>query len=526
MQICHELGGIPLRDAYSLIKAISKKKQSVIDAERPKFVAGAEERGLGRRAAEELFDLILKFAGYGFNKSHSTAYAIIAYQTAYLKTYFPNQYMAAFLTYESGALKVEEWIRYLDDCRKTVRPDGGVGLEVRPPDINASRSDFSVVFDDGEARDNAHGHIRFGLRAIKGVGARAIESIVEEREKSGPFRSLHDLCERAPSGAVNRATIEALVCSGSLDSLHGRERRAAMAASIEGALAAGQSLAADRASGQGALFGGGDEAASAAGEPALSPAQAWGEQETLKREKETLGFYVSAHPLDRWKDLLEAYSSVDCVRARELPDGTRIVLGGMVKSVRLISTKKGDRMAIVTFEDKAGTVEVVLFPRALAQVRERLGERLAPDSGLFFVGQVDRSRGEAQIIAEDALLIEDAPNRLTSRVELLVDERALNGGAARALEEAARIAREAALQPSSGARAPLTLVVRTSGGGAVVLESKSVSLAPSPDVLALLSRVVGASNVRLRGGVMPASNGLNDRPWDRRNGKGPARRSA
>src|SRR5690606_3569802 len=146
------------------------KKHDKIEKERPKFVEGAQQKGLTKQQAEELFELILKFAGYGFNKSHSTGYAIVAYQTAYLKTYFPIQYMAAFLTYESGAQKVSDWIPYLEDCKKTRLPDGRVGIEVRPPDVNISAADFSVAFDENEPRDNRHGHIRFGLGAIKGAG--------------------------------------------------------------------------------------------------------------------------------------------------------------------------------------------------------------------------------------------------------------------------------------------------------------------------------------------------------------------
>jgi len=172
MQIVHGLGGIKLRDAYSLIKNISKKKFDKIDKERPKFVEGAQKQGLSRTQAEELFELILKFAGYGFNKSHSTGYAIVAYHTAYLKTYFPNQYMAAFLTFESNAQKVSDWIQYVEDCKRTRFASGKVGVEVRPPDLNLSQAAFSVVYDEGEARTAVNGHVRFGLGAIKGWGRR------------------------------------------------------------------------------------------------------------------------------------------------------------------------------------------------------------------------------------------------------------------------------------------------------------------------------------------------------------------
>ncbi|MEZ6242457.1 MAG: DNA polymerase III subunit alpha [Phycisphaerales bacterium] len=270
MQIVHELGGIPLRSAYTLIKAISKKKAKVIDANRPRFIEGAGKQGLAKKDAEELFELILKFAGYGFNKSHSTGYAIVAYQTAYLKTYFPAHYMAAFLSYESQAQKIADWIPYLEDCRKTrvIDPKTGevlrVGIEVKPPDVNLSASDFTVVYEDGEAARADAGHIRFGMRALKGAGARAIEAIIAERDQ-GPgtsdqgkrkaYTSLFDFCERVPPGTVNKATIEALVKSGAFDSVHSRDERAAMVATIDQAVAAGQKIAQDKAAGQNQLFG-------------------------------------------------------------------------------------------------------------------------------------------------------------------------------------------------------------------------------------------------------------------------------
>ncbi|MBL0927449.1 MAG: DNA polymerase III subunit alpha [Phycisphaerales bacterium] len=273
MQIVHALGGVPLRAAYTLIKAISKKKVKVIDAERERFVAGAVSKGVAKARAEELFEMILKFAGYGFNKSHSTGYAIVAYQTAYLKTYFPNQYMAAFLTYESQAQKVEDWIRYKDDCRRVVFPSGRVGVEIKPPDINLSAADFSVVFDADEPRTTNHGHVRFGLSAIKGAGEKAIRAIVDEREHPAaaeagaargpsaaprPYTSLHDFCERVLArgpGTINKATVEALITCGAFDRVHGADARAAMVATIDSAVSAANAAARDKASGQASLFG-------------------------------------------------------------------------------------------------------------------------------------------------------------------------------------------------------------------------------------------------------------------------------
>ncbi|MFM8641794.1 MAG: DNA polymerase III subunit alpha, partial [Phycisphaerales bacterium] len=260
MQVLHLLGGIPLRQAYTVIKAIGKKNEKVIGATREEFVKGSAARGVGEARASELFDLIVRFAGYGFNKSHSTGYAIVAYQTAYLKTWFPNHFMAAVLTFESQAQKVEDWAVYLDECRRAVFPDSTearphVGVEVRPPDVNLSDADFAVVYGDGEPHDSVHGHVRFGLKAIKGSGETAIKAIVAERKERGRFRDLFDFCDRVDLRAVNRATIEALAKGGAFDSLHGTEARAALVATIEDAIRSGQSKDQDRRAGQMTFFG-------------------------------------------------------------------------------------------------------------------------------------------------------------------------------------------------------------------------------------------------------------------------------
>jgi DNA polymerase-3 subunit alpha len=354
MQIVHELGGTPLRAAYSLIKAISKKKEKEINKTRPTFIEGAVRQGLTKAKAEELFEMILKFAGYGFNKSHSTGYAIVAYQTAYLKTYFPRQYMAAFLSYESKAQKASDWIPYLEDARKTRSIDPRTGevlshrIEVKPPDINLSQADFAVVYEEGEPRSAHTGHIRFGLTAIKGVGEKAIDAVLREREGRGraagadeapgergqarPFTSIFEFCERVPQGSVNKAAIEALVKCGALDSLHGRDARASMVASIEGAVSAGQRAAADRAAGQGGLFGFGPVATTSQA-PAATPlarVPAWSESETLKQEKETLGFYVSSHPLEEWSAWTRAFAPSMVGEVAEMAADKRVVLAALV----------------------------------------------------------------------------------------------------------------------------------------------------------------------------------------------------
>jgi len=498
MQIVHELGGIPLRAAYSLIKAISKKKKAVIDEQRPIFIAGAHEKGLSNEKAEELFDLILKFAGYGFNKSHSTAYAIVAYQTAYLKTYFPKQYMAAFLTFESQAQKLSDWIPYLEDCRKTTLPDGEIGVEIRPPDVNLSRADFTVVFDPEEPRDNAHGHVRFGLRAIKGVGSRAIDSIVEEREKAGPYTSLHDFCERAAPGIVNKATIEALCKCGAFDSIHGRDQRAAMCATIEGAMSAGQTLARDRAAGQAALFGAGGETEEAPPETAETPlarAQPWSEQESLQFEKEALGLYVSSHPLDRRGPELARFGTTDTAGARQCKPDAPAIIGGLIQSVRPIVVRNGrsagKKMAIVTLEDRVGAIEAVLF----AGVYAEHAEALQADAIVFLEGKVDHSRGDAQILVDRVIPIERASEELADLVRVTVDARQEGREAASTLRFVQGLMRGNAREHNGGARAEIELIVVTEEARVILEVDRRMKVRPDAFLLHKLEETVGAGNV-------------------------------
>jgi DNA polymerase-3 subunit alpha len=454
MQIVHGLGGIKLRDAYSLIKNISKKKHDKIEKERPKFVEGAVSQGLTKEKAQDLFELILKFAGYGFNKSHSTGYAIVAYQTAYLKTYFPAQYYAAFLTYESSANKVSEWTPYLEDCRKALVLDPRTGkaikhgIEVKPPDINRSVADFAVVFEDAEPHTAHTGHIRFGVGAIKGVGEKAIEAIIKERKSGGPFISLFDFCERVPPSALNRATVEALVKSGAFDSVHGRPARGALVATIETAIAAGQKVAADKAAGQGALFGMGAPAApgkpAARTEPALAKVKAWTESETLSKEKEALGFYASSHPLDTWKSWTGVFTNSTTAACREQAQDARVVLAGMVQSVRTLVVKSGksagQKMAVVTIEDTSGTLECVMFTEVYQKYGHALTESAEgrTDPVVFVLGRVDKSRGEAQVVVERVLPIEGVPFS-AGKLRLFVDEGRLNGTGGQAVQALGRI---------------------------------------------------------------------------------------
>ncbi len=428
MQIVHELGGIPLRAAYKLIKAISKKKQTVIDAQRAEFLKGAQEKGLAKGEANKLFELIQKFAGYGFNKSHSTGYAIVAYQTAYLKTYFPVQYMAAVLTYES--VVTDKVVKYIEEAKRVLLPGGGRGVDVRPPDVNTSEVGFTPVFANGEDRTASSGHIRFGLSAVKGVGEKAVAAIIAEREEAGPFDSLHDFCERVPQGQVNRSTIEALIKCGAFDAIHGADRRAALVEALPGAIRRGQRKAEDRASGQGNLFAAvvvedGDAAPLVIKLPDIDP---WSLKEQLKQEKAVLGFYVSSHPLEQYLEILERFGNTCASDLARLPDGAEVTIGGMITQVRKRVTQRGrsagQTMAICGFEDPSGSIEAVAFSEVFA----RFGHLLETDRVAFLEGKLQQREASPSLLIHRVTPIEDC-ERLTRSARIVVRaEGAANGG--------------------------------------------------------------------------------------------------
>jgi DNA polymerase-3 subunit alpha len=523
MQVLHRLGGIPLRNAYTIIKAISKKKASVIDAARADFVSGSAAHGVSTSQAEELFDLILRFAGYGFNKSHSTGYAIVAYQTAYLKTYFPAQYLAAVLSFESGAKKVEEWSAYLDECRRVPWPDHAadaphVGVEVKPPEVNLSNADFGVVFDPEETPSNVAGHIRFGLGAVKNLPQGSIREILAVRSKDGPFDSLFDFCERVDPTRVAPKTVELLVKAGCFDALHGVGGRSAMVATIPDCMAASRRAAEARRSGQESLFGGGG-----GGEPIEVPdvplrsAAPWSTAETLKFEKEALGFHVSGHPLDEWSAWIDEFCSVRSGGVAELADGTPVVFGGVVTQCRVMLTRRQERMARVRLEDQSGVIDVIAFPETFSRHADLLGG----DRTVVVVGHVDLSRGELQVIADRVVPIEEAAMHLATRIDLLVaDDGAEAEGPG--LEATVKLLHGMLRQASSSVAAlqgrPVEVSVTIAvGEDAVRLAPRGIRVVPESGLLSRLGELLGPGRVRVRGGFRP------ERARPRRNG--PPRRT-
>ena len=506
MQILHGLGDLPLRDAYTLIKAISKKKEKVIEAQRVVFISGAGEKGLDERKANDLYDLILKFAGYGFNKSHSTGYAIVAYQTAYLKTWFPVQYMAAVLTYESGARKTEDWAPYLEECRKTRFPNHtdevpNIGIEIHPPSINISQASFTVAWPDDETPSHTNGHIRFGLGAIKGVGKVAIESIIAERERGGAYASLHDLCSRLSSRTVNRATLEALIESGALDELHGVKQRASMLSSLDEAISIGQSAAADKAAGQNTMFGmfEDNEAEDTLPEINLHDVPAWDQTETLARERTRLGFHISGHPLDSLTESIMTYCSAGVSGIRDCQQDEGVIVAGVIADHRIITLQKGrnagQKMAVITLQDRIASSECVLFTEAyLANA-----ELVQPGAVVFAEGHVDHKRGEPQIVIRHLHPPEQAAARLSGVIEIDLGPALQADDTGSTLEMVSGLLKRGAAQAAHG-NAAVEVNLRMPANGCEVELRSSRRVVLEPNLIRELRTTLGRDNaVRIHG---------------------------
>ncbi|MFH1417777.1 MAG: DNA polymerase III subunit alpha [Planctomycetota bacterium] len=395
-----QLGGIERKRAFRLAKAISKKKTAMIEAEREPFIEGAVAHGVDAAVAEEVFNQILPFGEYAFNKAHSTGYALVAYQTGYMKAYYPVEFMAALLTYEMG--DTNKVVEYREECQR-------LGINVKPPDVNTSKADFTPV---RPKEKDSQPFLRFGLAAIKGVGRKAVEKIMEAREQGGPFESLFDFCERVDLTTVNRGVAEALIKAGAFDTTGAM--RKALVEVLDNALQAGAATQRDRESGQMNMFG----AFSDSGPPPTPaiPTEEWNEAEMLANEKAVLGFYVTAHPLTKHVNTLERFASVDCADIGRLSDGTEAVLGGMITRVRAVTTKTGrnagSKMAVLTFEDLSGTVEAVVFSEELEKNRAMV----RPDEILFVRGQVDRRREEPSLRVSEMIPLEEGAARLADAV--------------------------------------------------------------------------------------------------------------
>jgi len=382
MRITNVLAGFAMSDADNLRKAMGKKRPELLAKFRAAFIAGCGKSGMAEPAATEIWEQLEHFAGYGFNKSHTVAYGMITYQTAYLKRHFPREFLAALLTCEMA--EMDKITEYIEEARR-------LGIDVLPPDVSRSAGDFAV---EGE-------NVRYGLAAIKGVGRAAAEAIVARRgeaeaaEKEGAYPTVFDLCERVDLTKVNRSTLEALVRGGALDSTGAR--RSQIAAVLDRALALGQSAAADRNSGQLGLFGDAVAAGDEEAAPDYPDEPEWPERDLLTWEREAIGYYATSHPLAKHERRLRILASARTSELADLPDKTEVRLGGMIRALRTSIVRKGRnegrRMGFFELEDFSGTVECVVFARTYAE----LAHLLEPDAIVLLDGSVSRSREEPSV---------------------------------------------------------------------------------------------------------------------------------
>ena len=375
-QIANKLAAYSLAEGDLLRRAMGKKKKKEMEAQREKFIAGARARGFNAQKTARIFDLMVKFAGYGFNKAHSAAYAVLAYQTGYLKANYPVCFMSALLTSEIN--NSDKIVKYINECRD-------LGIKILPPDINVSDLNFTPSGQE----------IRFGLGAIKNVGTNAISTILEARKRVSRFGSLFEFCEEIDLRVVNKRVIESLIKAGALDSLGGH--RSQLLASVDRAIDSAQQIQRDRESGQQGLFSalngdpsGGDRSLHLPQD--LPDTPEWPQALILSNEKETLGFYITGHPLEKFVEQIEQTTSTKVEDVNELETGQEVRIGAMISSLRPLRTRKGDRMATLSLEDLSGSVDAVVFPEVFKRCESLL-------------------ESEAAVLVRGMLEIEDSGNR-------------------------------------------------------------------------------------------------------------------
>ena len=354
MQIANRLAGYSLGEADLLRRAMGKKKAEEMAQQRERFVEGAAQRKFPPKKIEKIFDLMAQFAGYGFNKSHSAAYALLAYHTAYLKTHYPVEFMAALLTSVTGS--TDDVVKYINECRE-------MGIAVEAPDINVSDANFTP---HGEA-------IRFGLAAVKNVGGNAIESIVVARKKLGRFKSIYEFCENVDLRLLNKRVLESLIKSGAMDSLG---RRSQLMAVLDRAMERAQKSQRDAESGQHGLFGVFQSDESDTDNDRLPNIPDWDEQARLAAEKEIVGFFLTGHPLEKYKDKLQDLRALTIVEIGGMTRSTgkdeTIATAGIIGNLRVLKSKRGDFYAQATLEDMSGSIDMIVFPEAYRRLQEKV----------------------------------------------------------------------------------------------------------------------------------------------------------
>jgi DNA polymerase-3 subunit alpha len=461
MQIAAAVSGFSLAEADLLRRAMGKKDPAVMAAQRDRFVSGAVERGVAKARATELFNLIEKFAGYGFNKSHSAAYALVAYQTAYLKAHYPLEFLAAVLNSE---------INNTAALAKHIMEARDQGVDLLPPDINRSDRDFTV-----EA-----GKVRFGLSGVKNVGLGAIQEIIEARGP-GRFESFRDFLERISLNKVNRKVLESLIQAGAFDPL--QPRRSRLMAGLDDALEKTQNLKRQQASKQMSMFGGLE--VSQGDEDWLPEAEPWEKNTKLAREKEALGVYLSGHPLDAHRNLLKTRVKLTTADLAELPDSQEVALGVVVTALKEKVGKRGGRLAICTLEDLAGSVEALFF----GEVYERAAALLHRESlPLWVKGNVIQEENGPKIRVQEIAPLETALTPWPEKLEVRLRASAVNRELLVRLKET--LSRHAGPVPAF-------LHFLHPGEEAILALPSDLSLTPSAGLVEEVNRILGYQGLSL-----------------------------
>lgn len=461
MAIAHQVAGFSLGQADILRRAMGKKKPEEMEKLRKKFIDGCCHNQVPPTLADALFTLIEKFAGYGFNKSHAAAYALISYQTAYLKTHYPTEFMAAFMTCEIG--NPDKIMLSFSECRS-------LHIPILPPDINVSQRHFTVVDKQ----------IRFGLAAIKNVGEAAVEAILAGR-RSGPYRSLFDFCGRIDHGKLNKRALEGFIKVGAFDSTGGT--RAQLMAVLDDAIKHGQQQHKQRSLGQISIFGEDHEPSAASQTVSLPVLDDWDPSIRLQYERELTGFYISAHPLQRFQDELSLLATATISSLPDLPEKQLITLCGTVGSLKPITTKKGDTMGILTLEDLTGSVEVVIFPDLFLLAKSLLGQ----DHLVRVTGVLETSEKGPKILGSE---VEDLPaiyQQLRQHLKLTIP---LDTTSRESLQTLHQV-----LMTHPGESHVSLRFILPQGWETCTMILPTIRIDPSPPCLAQIRALIGESNI-------------------------------
>ena len=475
MRILNRLGGIELASAYTCIKAISKKKEEIIAQNEAQFIKGSTENGVSEKEARELWGMILKFAGYGFNKSHSTAYALVAYQTAYLKAHYPVEFMAALLSGDipgRNFKRKDSLVEHLEDCER-------MQIEVVAPDVNHSFVDFAVC----------EGKILFGLSAIKGCGGSTGESIVRAREKEGAFKNIFDFCERVDPSECNRSAIETLVKAGAFDSFGAN--RAQLTGVVEKAIQGGAAVLADRRRGQSLLFDEPEDEIGRDADQKLPDIPEFPEKTKLSLEKEVLGMYLSAHPMAEYQAQLNIFCSHNTLKLKDVNDRAEVIVGGMISSIKLANTRNPkpgapSKYANFDLEDLEGTVRCICWPDGY----EMMGHLIEAESVVIMRATVDKRGGsdDVNLIANEIIRIEEASERFTAGLRINVEQEIHDIDVLPRLNEILR---------GYPGKMDVLVALKMNSGDTVHLKSKKHKAAITPELRGRLDDLLGSNSHNL-----------------------------